>query len=156
MSENEKVTGEQFVVAEEVAIPEVKAFVEFHLDITIVDDRASSDFVDIPKTYKNILKAVKRGMLDLSNPEAPVLTLKKPLTSEGGNFNTDKITFKTRITKNTMANLTKGFDIGGNPMGFTNILTTYYTGLGTPAMLNMVSECKTDIQTIDEIVGLFQ
>lgn len=154
--ETEKVQGEQFVIAESVAIPEVKAFVEYHQDITIVDDRASNDFVDIPKTYKNILKAVKRGMLDLSNPDEPVLTLKKPLLSDGGNFNTDKIKFKTRITKGTMANLTKGFDISGNPIGFSNILTTYYTGLGTPAMLSLVSECKTDIQTIDEIVGLFQ
>lgn len=154
--ENEKVQGEQFVVAESVAIPEVKKFVEYHQDITIVDDRSSNDFIDIPKVYKNILKAVKRGMLDLSNPDAPVLTLKKPVNSEGGNFNTEKIVFKTRITKSTLANLTKGFDIGGNPIGFSNILTTYYTGLETPAMLNKVSECKTDIQTIDEIVGLFQ
>lgn len=156
MSETEKAQGEQFVVAEPVAIAEVKAFVEYHQDITIVDDRASNDFVDIPKAYKNILKAVKRGMLDLSNPDAPVLILKSPILSEGGNFNTEKITFKTRITKGTMANLTKGFDIGSNPIGFSNILTTYYTGLGTPAMLSKVSECKTDILTIDEIVGLFQ
>lgn len=153
--ENEKVQGEQFLVAEEVAIPEVKAFVEYHLDIVIVDDRASDQYLEIAKEFKNILKAVKRGLLDLSDTDAPVLKLKKPLISEGGNFNTEKITFKTRITKSTMASLTKGFDIGKNPIGFANILTAYYTGISL-GELDKISQCKPDIQTIDEVVALFQ
>jgi|SRR5882762_2467506 len=154
--EIEKVQGEQFLVAEEAAIPEIKAFIEYHQDIVISDDRASDQYLDIPKDFRNILKAVKRGLLDLSDLDAPVLTLKKPLLSEGGNFNTEKIVFKTRITKSTLAQLTKGFDIGKNPIGFANILSTYYTGIGSVALLDKISECKTDIQTIDEVVGLFQ
>jgi hypothetical protein len=154
--EVEQTEGEVFVVAQEVALREVKAFLEYHLDMKIVENRASDDFVDIPKTYKNILKAVKRGMLDLSNPDAPVLKLQKPLTSDGGNYNIDKITFKTRITKATMANLGRGFDIAGNTLGFTNIMSTYLTGLDSPILLSKISENKTDITTIDEITGLFQ
>lgn len=147
-------TGEQFVVAEEVALTEVKAFIEYHQDIVICDDRASDQYIDIPKTYKDILKAVKRGLLNLSDPDGPVLTLKQPILSEGGNYNTNTITFKTRITKGTMAQLTKGFDISKNPIGFANILTTYYTGIGATTLLDKFG--KTDMQTIDEIVSLFQ
>lgn len=156
MSDETKVQGEQFLVAEEVAIPEIKKLIEYHQDIVISDDRASDQFMDIAKDFKNILKAVKRGLLDLSDLDAPVLTLKKPLISEGGNFNTEKIVFKTRIKKSTLAQLTKGFDIGKNPLGFANILTTYYTGLDSVGMLDKVSDSKPDIQTIDELVGLFQ
>lgn len=154
--EIEKVQGEQFLVAEEAAIPEIKAFIEYHQDIVIADDRASDQYLDIAKDFKNILKSVKRGLLDLSDLDAPVLTLKKPLLSEGGNFNTEKITFKTRITTSTLAQLTKGFDVSKNPIGFANILTTYYTGIGSVGLLDKISECKTDMQTIEEIVGLFQ
>lgn len=148
--------SEEFKIAEEVAITEVKAFVEYHLDKIIDTNRASDDFVDIKKVYENMVKAVKRGLLDLENYDAPVLTLKNPLKSDGGNFNVEKITFKTRITKSTMDNLSKGFDVSNRPMGFSNILTTYYTGLESVAILNKISESKTDIKTIDEMVGLFQ
>lgn len=148
--------SEEFKISEDVAIGEVKAFVEYHLDKTIDIDRASDDFVDIKKSYENILKAVKRGLLSLENYDAPVLTLKNPLKSDGGNFNVEKITFKTRITKSTMDNLSKGFDVSNRPMGFANILTTYYTGLESISILNKVSESKADIKTIDEMVGLFQ
>jgi hypothetical protein len=145
---------EEFKVAEEVALPEVKAFIEYHLDIEISEDRSSNDFVDIQKLYKNILKAVKRGLLDISNPDAPVLTLKDPIKKEGGSVDTAEIKFKTRITKGTMANLSKGFDLVNNPIGFQNIITAYYTGLITPNYLNFLS--KPDLGVVDEMVSLFQ
>lgn len=148
---------EEFKVAEEIAVKEVKAFVEYHQDKTIDTDRASDDFVDIKKVYENMVKAVKRGLLDLQNYDAPVLTLKNPLKSDGGNFNVEKITFKTRITKATMDNLSRGFDVSNRPIGFSNILTTYYAGLDSVSILNKISESsKTDIKTIDEMVALFQ
>ncbi len=146
--------GEVFAVAEEVAIPEVKKFVEYHQDITISDDRSSDQFIDIATKYKAILKAVKRSNLNLSDLDKPVLKLQKPILSDGGNFNTDEIKFTTRITKSKMAQITKGFDIGGNLIGYTNIMTTYYTNIGSTAMLDKFG--KTDLAVIDEMVALFQ
>lgn len=146
--------GEQFAVAEEVAIPEVKKFIEYHRDITISENRASTQYIDIPKKYEAILKAVKRGKLDLSNMDAPVLTLQKPILSDGGNFDTKEITFKTRILKSKMAQIAKGFDVVGNMVGYSNIMTAYYANIESVAMLDKFG--KTDEKVIDELVGLFQ
>lgn len=146
--------GEQFAVAEEVAIPEVKKFIEYHRDITISENRASTQYIDIPKKYEAILKAVKRGLLNLSNMDAPVLTLQKPILSEGNNFDTKEITFKTRILKSKMAQIAKGFDVVGNMVGYSNIMTAYYANIESVAMLDKFG--KTDEKVIDELVGLFQ
>lgn len=147
-------TGEQFKVAEEVAIVEIKAFVEYHQDVIISSDKASDDYVDIAKDFRHILKAVKRGLLNLSDTDAPVYTLRDPIMTEGGNTATGSIVFKTRITKGTMAQLSKGMDIVKNPVAFSNVLTTYYTQLGAISLLDKLS--KTDTGVVDEMVGLFQ
>lgn len=152
--EVEKKDGEVFLIAEEVAIKEIKEFIEYHQDITISTNRASDQFMDIAKDFKEILKAFKRGLLNIEDMDAPVLKLNKPIVSENGNFNTEKIAFRTRITKGTMATLTKGFDVGKNPIGFSNILTAYYAQLDSVSMLEKFG--KTDLKIIDEMVSLFQ
>lgn len=86
--------------------------------------------------------------------DAPVLTLKKPITLESGAIDQDKIIFLTRIPKSKLASLSKGFDIIKNPIGFANVLTCYLIQQPAPAMLDKYS--KVDIKVIDQLTGLFQ
>ncbi len=148
------ITGEEFKIAEDVAIDEVKAFIEYHRDTTISYDRASDSYMDIAKDFKHMVKAVKRGLLVLTDKDNPVLTLREPILLENGNTDTSVINFRTRITKSTMAQLAKGGDIIKNPVAFANTLTAYHTQLGAVAMLDKLG--KPDLGVVDEMVDLFQ
>ena len=138
---------EEFKIAEEVAITELKEFIEYHLDEEIASDQVAKD-------YANVLKAMQRGLLDIKDMDAPVLTLKKPTTFESGAVDQTKITFLTRIPKSKLASLSKGFDIIKNPIGFANVLTCYLIQQPAVAMLDKYS--KVDMKVIDQLTGLFQ
>ena len=138
---------EEFKIAEEVATTELKAFIEYHLDETIDESQVAKD-------YKEVLKAMQRGLLDITDMDAPVLTLKKPILLESGTVDQSKITFLTRIPKSKLAGLSKGFDIIKNPIGFANVLTCYLIQQPAVAMLDKYS--KVDIKVIDQLTGLFQ
>lgn len=139
--------SEEFKIAEEVAITELKTFIEYHLDDTIDESQVAKD-------YPVVLKAMQRGLLDISDMDAPVLTLKTPIKTDGGSIAEDKITFLTRIPKSKLASLSKGFDIIKNPIGFANLLTAYLIQQPSVAMLDKYS--KVDIKVIDQLTGLFQ
>jgi hypothetical protein len=138
---------EEFKIAEEVAITELKTFIEYHLDETIDESQVGRD-------YKEVLKAMQRGLLDVSDMDAPVLTLKTPIKTDSGNVDQSKITFLTRIPKSKLASLSKGFDIIKNPIGFANVLTAYLIQQPAVAMLDKYS--KVDMKVIDQLTGLFQ
>jgi len=63
---------ENFKVAEDVAVTEVKAFIEYHLDDIIEEDQVKKD-------YKDVVKAVMRGNLILEDKDAPQLKLMSPI-----------------------------------------------------------------------------
>jgi hypothetical protein len=138
---------EEFKIAEEVAITELKTFIEYHLDETIDESQVAKD-------YKEVLKAMQRGLLNVSDMDAPVLTLKTPVKTESGTVDQDHITFLTRIPKSKLASLSKGFDIIKNPIGFANVLTAYLIQQPAVAMLDKYG--KADIKVIDQLTGLFQ
>jgi hypothetical protein len=138
---------EEFKIAEEVAITELKTFIEYHLDDTIDESQVARD-------YKEVLKAMQRGLLDITDMDAPVLTLKKPITLDNGSVDQTKIVFLTRIPKSKLASLSKGFDIMKNPIGFANLLTAYLIQQPSVAMLDKYS--KVDTKVIDQLTGLFQ
>lgn len=138
---------EEYKIAEEVAITELKIFIEYHLDDTIDESQVSKD-------YAVVLKAMQRGLLDISDMDAPALTLKSPIKTDSGAIDQSKITFLTRIPKSKLAGLSKGFDIIKNPIGFANVLTAYLIQQPAVAMLDKYS--KVDMKVIDQLTGLFQ
>ncbi len=138
---------EDFKIAEEVAITELKSFIEYHLDETIDADQVKKDYWDV-------VKAVMRANLDISNPDQPVLTLQKPIKREGGAIELDKITFRTRITKSQLAVLSKGADLQKDALTFANKMTAYFIQQDSVPMLDLYG--KHDMRVIDQLVGLFQ
>ena len=136
----------EFKVAEEVALTEVKEFIDYHLDDEIETDQVSKD-------YKEVVKAVMLGNLDLTDKDSPVLTLRKPIKKEGGATDTDKVTFLTRIKKSQMAALAKGIDINKDAIGFANRMTAYLIQQPAVAMLDLFG--KQDMKVIDQLTGLF-
>lgn len=137
---------EEFVIAEEAAIPELKAFIEYHLDETIEESRVKDD-------YAEVLKALTLGNLDISNIDAPVLKLKKPIMRENGIVDTDEVKFLTRVGKNKLAELARGIDMTKDSLTFANKMTAYLIQQPVMAMLDKYG--KSDLKIIDKVVGLF-
>ena len=136
-----------FKVAQEVAVNEVKEFIEYHLDEEITPEQVEKDYWDV-------VKAVMRANLNLSDKDAPVLTLLKPIKSESGQFDSDTVKFRTRITKSQLANLAKGMDLQKDGLTFANRMTAFFIHQDSVPMLDLYG--KFDMKVIDQLVGLFQ
>lgn len=137
---------EEFKVAEPIAVSEVKAFIEYHLDEEI-------DEVQVAKDYRDVVKAVMRGRLNIENPNEPVLTLKEKVLDENKSPIISEITFLTRIPATVLSGLAKGIDLQKDSLTFANKMTAYYIQQPAVAMLNKFG--KTDYKVIQQIVGLF-
>lgn len=137
---------EQFKVAEEVAVAEVKEFIEYH-----TDEEISSDL--IVKDYKAVVKAVMRGLLNLNDQDAPVLTLLKPIEKQSGGVDTAQVTFLTRVKKSQLAAISKGLDMGKESVAFSNRLMAYLIQQPTVAYLDYFG--KQDMKVIEQVAGLF-
>lgn len=137
----------EFVVPEEIAIKEVKDFIEHHQDETISEEQVAID-------YKETVRAVMRGLLNIQEYNAPVYKLRDPILDDQGNIVYDSIPFITRIKPLTMAALQKGVDLSKDQLKMVNIMTTYYTQLGSVALLDKLS--KVDYKVIQQVTGLFQ
>lgn len=136
-----------FKVAEEVAVGEVKEFIEYHLDEEIEADQVSKD-------YKEMVKAVMRGNLNLEDKDAPSLILLKPIKFESGAIDTGEVKFLTRVTKSQLAAMAKGMDLQKDALSFANKITAYIIQQPSVPMLDKYG--KGDIKIIDQMVGLFQ
>lgn len=132
---------------EEIAVKEVKAFIEYHMDEEI-------DEAQVSKDYWDVVKAVMRGLLNLDNIESPILTLKQPIKTEDGSIDTGSITFLTRIPASKQAAIAKGLDLNKDTLTYINRVTTYLTQLPVVAMLDKIG--KVDMKVINHIIPLFQ
>lgn len=138
---------EQFKVPEEIALNEVKDFVEYHLDKEVTKE-------DISNGYEDTVKAVMRGLLDISDHKAPVLTLREPVLNTDGNTSVSIISFLTRIKPTALASLSKGIDISKDQLSLVNRMTSYLIQQPAVAMLDRFG--KTDYKIIQQVTGLFQ
>jgi len=136
-----------FKVAQEVAVTEVKEFIEYHLDEEISEEQVEKDYWDV-------VKYVMRADLDLSDKDAPVLKLRKPIKSESGEIVVETVKFRTRITKSQLANLAKGMDLQKDGLTFANRMTAFFIQQDSVPMLDLYG--KFDMKVIDQLVGLFQ
>jgi hypothetical protein len=138
---------EKNVVAEEVAISDFKAFAEYHLDDELTEEAVKS-------AYPESIKAIVRGRLLLTDYDAPEYWLKKPLKSEGGNFNTESIVFHTRVPVNVMQDKAKGIDLSKDALKFSNRIIAYLTKLPSENTLYLIDP-KPDYKVLQELSGLF-
>lgn len=144
---NGQTSPESFLIPEDQAIAEIKEFIEFHLDEIIEPEQVAKD-------YKETVKALRRGLLNISDPNTPVLKLKNPVKYENGGVDMDSIVFLTRVHPLTVANLGKGIDFQKDALTFANKMTAYIIQQPSVAMLNKFS--KIDYKVIQQLAGLFQ
>jgi len=137
---------EGHVIAKSVAIQELKPFIEYHQDRSLTDE-------EITDGYPDVLIAIERGMFDLSNPDAPVLTLKSPFKLENGEVVRPNITFKTRMKASVKESLFKGVNIAQEQQKYMNISKAYFCGLPTKSELDAFG--KFDEKVTDQIISLF-
>lgn len=136
---------EEFKVAEDVAIQDVKAFVEFHKEESFEDEKIKED-------YPDVIKAVQRGLMTFDEEQTPVFRLRSPLKTESGGIALDEVTFKTRIIESDKARLAKGIDFKNDTFTFLSKLKAYYIGQPV-ALLDKMG--KFDLRVIDQVSSVF-
>ncbi len=132
-------------VTEEVAVSEVKAFAEYHLEKIIDEDKVRED-------YPDAIEAVKSGLLTFDENQVPKLSLKKPIKSESGDISLSEVKFRTRIVTSEQESIAKGIDIKNDMLRFVNKLKSAY--ISQPkAMLDKFG--KFDLRVIEQVVSVF-
>lgn len=136
-----------YVIAEDVAIEEVKAFIQYHTDKPTTSEK-------VEEKYASLLSSFMRGLLDFSKPDAPVFKLREPIKSESGEIAVESITFKTRMLSSDYQNLSRGINLEKDQFKLGNVITAHLAQLGTTAMLDKFPN-KHDFKTVQEITALF-
>lgn len=134
-----------YVVAKEVAITEVKSFVEFYLDEEIEENV-------IEETYPHIVKSAMLGLLLIDDNMVPKYKLREPIKTESGSIAVDEIEFLTRITISQRKALMKGLDPQKD--GFELLMKSFAAIIHQPvAMLDKLS--RFDFKALEQIATLF-
>lgn len=136
-----------FVVPESIAVTEFKAFFEFHQDEEISEEQVAKDF-------RESVKAIMRGHLNISDMSAPTLTLKDPVKDDKGAVVIDSISFLTRIKPGPLAQISRGIDMSKDSLALLNRMVAYLIQQPAVAMLDKFE--KTDYKIIQQVTGLFQ
>lgn len=136
----------EIVIAEEVALTELTKFIAYHREEEISEG-------DVKEGYAEVLKSVMLGNFDITNADAPVLKLVKPIKLENGIVDTGEVKFLTRIGKNKLAELARGIDMQKDSLTFANKMTAYLIQQPVLGMLDKYG--KTDTKIIDKVAGLF-
>jgi hypothetical protein len=132
-------------ITEEVAVSEVKAFAEYHLEKSLDEDKVRED-------YPDAIEAVKQGLLTFDDNQSPSLKLKKPIKTESGDVALADIKFRTRIVTSEQESIAKGIDIKNDMLRFVNKLKSAY--ISQPkAMLDKFG--KFDLRVIEQVVSVF-
>lgn len=133
------------LVTEDVAIPELKTFLEPHLiGIELTDE-------DIKESYGATLIAVKKGLLTFDKGEAHFKLL-EPIQNEEKDDVLTEVTFKTRIRPNELANLSKGLNLNKDSFQYALKCTAFI--ISQPVgYLNKLG--KFDYTVIQQLAAVF-
>jgi hypothetical protein len=101
----------EFVIAEELAVKEVKELVE---NYTYREQTEA----EILEGYPHVVLAVRKGGLVLTDNQ-PALTLTEPIKKESGEVVVDVIKFRTRVTLSDKQKLSAGLDLAKDKFAFT-------------------------------------
>jgi len=134
-----------YKVAEEVAINEVKEFVEYFKGV-------EQDETEIKNSFPYTIRAMRLGLLILDEKLTPKLILEEVIKTETGAVAVSEITFKTRLTTSEYQRILNSTDGKKNDVG-TYFRTRAFL-IGQPvAMLDKFG--RFDEKAIVEISTLF-
>lgn len=133
------------LIADEVAIPELRDFINPHLIGVNLEDE------DVKENYSAVLIAMKEGKLLLSGVK-PVLKLSEPIKNEDGEEVLSEVDFKTRIRPNELAMLSKGINLSKESFQYALRCTAFIINQ-PPAYLNKLG--KFDYTVIQQLSAVF-
>lgn len=134
-----------YVIAEDVALNEIKEFVEYFKGV-------EQDEAEIQTLYPYTIRALRLGLLSFDEKQTPTLVLEDAIKTESGTVALSEVTFKTRLTTGDYQRIFNSID------GKKNELSTYLRTraflIGQPlAMLDKLG--RFDEKAIIEITTLF-
>ncbi|OOQ57121.1 hypothetical protein [Mucilaginibacter pedocola] len=136
-----------YVVAEEVAVEELKDFIE---EITVEEITAE----EVLSSYPQVVKAIRFGLLLLNGDDSskkPEYTLREPILTETGGVAYAKLDINTRITFNEKKRLAKGLK-KGDDIEIGGRLLAHSTGL-TTSLLDKLS--RFDFKVLEQLFTVF-
>jgi len=137
--------NENYKVSEEVAIADVKQYVD-----GITDKDLKLD--EVRDTYPRLVKAVMLGLVVLEDDEPPVYTLKEPVKNPAGETTITEIKFKSRISVSDLKSMGKGLDMKKDSIEF-GIRCMAHLVDQPVAILDKLG--RFDYKFIEEITPLF-
>lgn len=130
---------------DEVAIPELKNFINPHLVGEQLED------AEVKENYPAVLRALKEGKLILTE-DKPKLILTEPVKNEAGDEVLTEVEFRTRIRPNELANLSKGLNLSKDSFQYALRCTAFI--INQPqSYLNKLG--KFDYTVIQQLSGAF-
>lgn len=138
--------NDDYKISEEVAISDVKVFLEYHT-------RANWDDEKINKEHPELVEAVRKGLLVFDEKQIPTLTLEEPVMTLNGDIDTSSVTFRTRIVASEQQKLAKGIDMKLDGVLFLHKCIAYLTNQKSVAYLDKFG--KFDYKRIESISTLF-
>lgn len=135
----------EYKVAEDVAIADVKAFVEYHLEKNVPEEKVTDD-------YPDIIEAVKLGLLVFGEDQTPTLTLKRPVKNAEGGIALGSVVFKTRLLVSDQERMAKGVDYALDRLKLINRFRAFFISQPV-AMLDKLG--KFDFKVIDQLSTVF-
>lgn len=134
-----------YKVAEDVAIAEIKEFVEYFKGV-------EQDETEIKTNFLYTIRALRLGLLTFDEKKTPTLILEDAIKTETGVIAVSEITFKTRLTTSEYQRILNSTDGKKNDIGL--YFRTRAFLIGQPvAMLDKFS--RFDEKAIVEISTLF-
>jgi len=138
------------VVEKEVALNELRVFLEIFLFEELEDKR-------IQKDYPQVLSALMKGKLILPNSENeednPIYTLEEPVLTKTGVVDLTKVKFSTRITVSEKESIASKTDLRENPLGYSYACMAKVMNLHSKAYLDKFS--RYDLKVCEQLSTLF-
>jgi hypothetical protein len=144
MNTEKNVLQQPDVVVKEVALKELREFVECYTYETVEDWKLEDE-------YPQFLKAIMKGLVVFTD-QKPTYTLTQPIMSDSGEALVSECSFRTRIKPSQLATITKGLNVAKQQVEYTLRCLSYITGQGR-IMLDKFD--KFDYKVIEQISSVF-
>lgn len=132
-------------VSREVALSDVKKFVEAH------DDLKKEEW-QIEQDYPHVIQAIQWGLLSFSDSMIPIYRLKNPILNDEKEVAIDSIEFRTRIKPDDLSRIMKGLNIQQNQIEYTHRCLSYIIKQ-EKSMLSKFS--KFDYKVLEQLTTVF-
>lgn len=136
---------EDDVISKEIALQEIKEFVEKHTYKEIDNEKLEED-------YYHALLAVRKGLLVFEEGK-PKLTLLVPILSVDGNVVLDTINFKTRFKPTQLASMMNGTNTTKKMGDYMIRFYNFICNLDSKEYLGKLD--RFDYKVVEQVCGVF-